>query len=783
MPLIDLKTDLKSLKFGKDRPGGGSSNQPYIQKSIPDGDPSNVFNTGGIDSILRGGLMAPIKAANDTSRLAQMLFDWKSPNGLLFTAKENVLSRTAVKTEASKGAGYGGGYVNAGIYTPLNTISQAGVGFTGTHLNLLGLDPSSQTSGGLNNYFDVIKSQEKEDNRLINLTSNEDEVNILQYSGGPGSILGIGDTSIKYADQRTGDKNPQAVSNPKSFYVGERKNEQTSLTTLPLGVASKWFDFTKNDDAVSSPGLTTSGGYTYELDFDNSTTKSGSLEARGDIKTYQANQQWFNVNNTNQLGASNAEGLTPENNALNGEGQFTTKYYGRVGENSTLSKVNPTGQPLSGSNAYQSIHPLPTVNFSNLLGASTDKGENLTLTQNALNGEGQFTTKFYGRIGENSTLSKNNPTGKLLDGERAYLSGIKNSATNRTGLFSGNLDYAKLTKNGSSQTYIDLVKVDYTGSAEIINNNFYQGNSFNVYTQGNTFPENSTLQKGLDNKSSTWTQTQIIKADPVSRGGVEGDFRYPLNPESKSSTISSKGYSPQIYTEIEKNNRLHQGNPGTAKNVFSYSTGGTILDEINASSIYEQEGPNHGGVNNDLVKFSIGIQNTKDSKSQFMNFRAFINSFNDQYSADWGDTQYIGRGDKFYNYKGFDRTISMSWTVYAQSKAELIPMYKKLNFLASSLAPNYSSAGYMQGNLARITVGGYLYNQLGVITGLTYEVPSESPWEIGITEEGGLDSTVKELPFMINITGFTFIPIHSFVPQKSGRFIALSNGQNNNYDN
>ena len=37
------------------------------------------------------------------------------------------------------------------------------------------------------------------------------------------------------------------------------------------------------------------------------------------------------------------------------------------------------------------------------------------------------------------------------------------------------------------------------------------------------------------------------------------------------------------------------------------------------------------------------------------------------------------------------------------SKAELIPQYQKLNFLASSLAPNYSKAGYMQGNLAYLT--------------------------------------------------------------------------------
>jgi hypothetical protein len=149
MPLINLQTDLRSLRFGNDRPGGGSSNQPYIQKPIPspEDSPSNLFNTGGKDILNRGGLLAPIKGVNDVSRLSQMFFDFKSPSGPLFTAKQNLLSRTSVKTEASKGAGYGGGGVNQGVYLPTSTILQAGVGFTGTHLNLLGIDPSSPISG------------------------------------------------------------------------------------------------------------------------------------------------------------------------------------------------------------------------------------------------------------------------------------------------------------------------------------------------------------------------------------------------------------------------------------------------------------------------------------------------------------------------------------------------------------------------------------------------------------------------------------------------------------
>ena len=52
MSLVTLETNLKSLKYGNDRPGGGSSNQPYIQKPIPTGD---IPFVSGPDFKLRGG--------------------------------------------------------------------------------------------------------------------------------------------------------------------------------------------------------------------------------------------------------------------------------------------------------------------------------------------------------------------------------------------------------------------------------------------------------------------------------------------------------------------------------------------------------------------------------------------------------------------------------------------------------------------------------------------------------------------------------------------------------
>ena len=267
------------------------------------------------------------------------------------------------------------------------------------------------------------------------------------------------------------------------------------------------------------------------------------------------------------------------------------------------------------------------------------------------------------------------------------------------------------------------------------------------------------------------------------------DFRVPLLDGKNESTIMSLAPDYRV-KNIEK--RLSLGDPGRSntadggKNVLRYSVDQPALDKINARPFYSAASPDHRGISdgNDLVKFSIGIlQNDGKGMSNYIHFRAFIEGFSDSYNANWSDTQYVGRGEKFYNYGGFNREISMGWTVYAQSKAELIPMYKKLNYLATSLAPDYSSGGFMRGSLARLTVGGYLYNQLGIIKGLTYTIPDESTWEIGIDENGAYDNSVKELAHMIKVSGFTFIPIQDIVPEKGkSKFIALDNGTNTNWD-
>jgi hypothetical protein len=72
MGLINLKTDLKSLRYGNDRIGGADSGQPYITTAIPDRIGPYIGTT---DFLLRGGINAVRDTAADVQRLTKMFND------------------------------------------------------------------------------------------------------------------------------------------------------------------------------------------------------------------------------------------------------------------------------------------------------------------------------------------------------------------------------------------------------------------------------------------------------------------------------------------------------------------------------------------------------------------------------------------------------------------------------------------------------------------------------------------------------------------------------------
>lgn len=549
MPLLDLKTDLKSLKYGQDRPGGGSSKQPFIVKDFNDISTEELGRTGGPDWLVRGGLLAPVRSVQDASRLFQLFT--QTPVGSFFTFKQNLLSRVGTDIDG----GYPllaaplkalNGPLNEGIYNPLSTLGQALVNAGGIHLFKQGLNP---ITGGpkyetmiapagaeelgirnknLNRLLFLYRGDLTTPGKITSRAGSADKI-LFKYGGGPGSVLGIGKTTIFTASDRTP-------------FVGFGLDGSIKYTTL-------------NPQQISNRNVVGTGGNTLVTDF----RKSLSYKP-----------------------------------------------------NSIISE---------------------SPNY--------------------------------------------------------------------------------LTKNIEQR-----VKIGDPGARGVDRSN---------YTRG------------------------IV--DPVTK-------------------------KPQP------------------------------LDQINSLYLYKSSGvtQDRNGRKNDLVKFRIAtIDNNDPSQKVFAHFRAFINSFTDSMNSSWSSFKYLGRGEDFYSYQGFNNTINMSFTVVAQSVQELSIMFQKLNYLKSTLAPDYSDSGYMRGNIHQLTMGGYLYETPGIIDSLTYTIPNDTTWEIGIpaskaqsTEAKGsngfTDSAVKELPHRIEVS-MTFKPIYSFLPQKvkninaaggiKQRFISLEDdaGTNNLYAN
>ena len=192
----------------------------------------------------------------------------------------------------------------------------------------------------------------------------------------------------------------------------------------------------------------------------------------------------------------------------------------------------------------------------------------------------------------------------------------------------------------------------------------------------------------------------------------------------------------------------------------------------------------------DLIKFRIESIDNKTEASTFMVFRSYLTSFNDSITADWNNFKYVGRGENLYTYSGFGRSVSMGFKVAALSEMEMQPMYQKLNYLASSMMPDYTD-GYMKGNFFKMTVGNYFYRQIGIITNLSFKISNDTPWEIAIDEpEGGTAAARKlyELPHIIDVD-LTFIPVglqnngDNMIPEKGVNSPVILQGDTNPWVN
>jgi len=164
----------------------------------------------------------------------------------------------------------------------------------------------------------------------------------------------------------------------------------------------------------------------------------------------------------------------------------------------------------------------------------------------------------------------------------------------------------------------------------------------------------------------------------------------------------------------------------------------------------------------DIIPFEFNTFYPGNTDGKYLAFRAFLTDFSDNFSGDWAGTKYVGRGEELYNYQGFKRDISFSFKVAAFSKADMQPLYNKLNLLVGSTAPTYRNGNFMMGTLTKVTIGDYLVQTSGFISSVGLSWDSNIPWE--------METEGERLPHALDVS-ISFTPIHDFIPTANSTFI------------
>ncbi len=663
MALINLHTNLKSLRFGNDIQGGGSSGLPYIQPGLPEDSPSGEYLAGiarnSADWPLRGGTYSTVASTEDSVRISRFLTDF--PNGSIFTAKQVGLQKSNPNIET----GGKTSRLNTQTYNlNANLLAQVFEQGTGIHISRAGANANELGPDGLQNKYEyVVSHKESYDNRLVTLYNTKVNTNLLDTIDSLGAAQTLG---------------------------------------IPLSNDNILFDYEMGPDSLYGDGNTTIFKAT---DFKGVSINTGNA-SKGQVKP------------------------------LIELGEIPNYASGKF--NSIIRNKFPRSFSI-----IKQSEELPEF--------YTDDNGNLVPKE----------------------------SGILND---AYL---KQEDINKDLVWNVIETKNTLAQQGGTEISGDYIRPDQVPADIPLINQFGNLTGYSAL---------------LSSKDSDLTSYKLQ------------DFRSKsIDPQDPARSQARKYNEPLVNIAT----RVGIGSPGgrlkdQRKYINQVNYGGQ--DQVNMIPLYaDATDPFNGKPEaRDLVKFAFEVINNdgvtgtsltyKNKKGETVSnsdivttkvhFRAFLTNFLDNHAASWNGQRYMGRGEEFFTYQGFNRDVSFQFKVVAQSKQEMLPLWQKLNYLASSLYPDYSDQGFMRGNLHKLTIGEYFYRTPGILKSMNISVDDNYPWEIKYSEpetarsfetkdftntttpgnkdfiQSNSDADMMELPQVVNVS-CTFTPILNELPSLS----------------
>jgi hypothetical protein len=747
MPLLDLKTNLKSLKYGQDQPGGGNSGQPYQQVDINKVD--SGFNRFRItkfdDGLVRGGVVGAANASIvDTLRIGKFLTDF--PKGPLFIAKQVGLQLANPKLEAKKlntslptaGQGFlrnvgnviantANKIVNAvgptRIYNlGINTLAQVPLNAFGQHIIRHGLLPRMDDS-----------------TKYLAVVQNNDAPNTLGVNN---RLVGLKGT-FRLGDM-TSSANPQFFTNAQRRAAGQ---VIAGLFSLATGTASK----------PKPVGFLNANG---ELTIDRYIGGAQSVYGIGNTtilrRIFTEDAARIDAAKNKNYNSTTIPTILIRKTT---DFEISTKTKSIFGKTTGSNTNNPFGLSSAGTIETFNLSGGTNGSFLNFIASNRDKvGVNFTKLKASLDNASKNIPNFL-KLSTKSN-SKFNPTSfpglRVSPNIPATLLDKIASNNDKTSVYAnkskgkvGNADEKARAGNFRQASLNSSSSFSLSGSFGTISSPIYGLNEITklrTYNGPKTWtPLNGVVPRKINPDTILGVGPQSISTyeQKVTNVYVEPSNVIPYGASKTYATLKSK-----IVTSISQPTAIGAGgtNFKTETLTVKTSTGRNPIPHFNRTNDKVVSDDTLALVFNPLDPFTGNSLKT-------LSFLGYITDYSENYDSGWGDVKYVGRAESFYIFNSFKRTLNVGFNIPCFNKDELEKKHCTLSELASVLAGKYSDNGLLGGIITRLKVGGYINNQPGIINNLTFQPIQDSSWD--------LDSGFA---FYLKVS-FGFTVIHNFLPQ------------------
>jgi hypothetical protein len=362
--------------------------------------------------------------------------------------------------------------------------------------------------------------------------------------------------------------------------------------------------------------------------------------------------------------------------------------------------------------------------------------------------------RFYGKSKNKTSLNRLIIVRNIKKQAVDYTKEIGVLSKDKNNLLSTKLTKKAITPSGDSNRYSDVVKVDDDNeySDQILNYKTYLDNQSGFKTTFSDQQSNvvkdiiDNLDKAINdiggaNESKYSTNRKNLQPLQFAKFSNDGtrigtNYLKQLDPTKLNDpTIKNDTYQGRFRRDETMGNKVPTRLGEGPNDRYIYPTNN--VDYVNSLQVLNQEEftkqysatDKFGIYGPDIIKFYFyDIVNQK-----YIPFNATVKSITDNNNASWETVEYLGRPDKLFYYKGFERQVNFNFTVNAHSVKELMPMWQRINYLVGLTRPaNYTlqqEGGYMVPPMVQLTLGDFYKNHFVVITSCNVTIPDDTSWE------------------------------------------------------